>query len=177
MASALAAVVAMAGCGATASDEDAAAPLDDELATLELALSSNCGISGPVQRVFTGKAVPFTASVTMQQQGCEGDSYMFSIQAYNSGLSPLENPTIRPAAMPNNKADCEATDVRFYVWSGSALQGANTVHGKWKGASNGCELTLGAPATLVPGSTYKFGISARRPSTVPIPVRLEHSYE
>ncbi len=170
------ALALLVGCGAPASDAELEAPLEGELGTLEQALSSSCGSTGPVQRTFTARATAFTATTAMQAQGCEGDSYMFAIQSYNNGVNPLQNPKIRPATLPTNKADCEATDLRFYVWSGTALQGSTTEHGVWQGSALGCKLTLSAPATLVSGTTYKFAISARRPADVPIPVRLEHAF-
>jgi hypothetical protein len=170
------ALAALAGCGAPESDMDLEALLEGELGTLEQALSAGCGSTGTVQRAFTARATAFTATTGMQAQGCEGDSYMFSIQSYNNGVNPLQNPKIRPATAPTNKPDCEATDLHFYVWSGSALLGSVTEHGVWQGGALGCKLTLSAPATLVPGTTYKFAISARRPSAVPIPVRLEHPF-
>jgi hypothetical protein len=166
----------LVGCGAPASDAELEAPLDGELGTLEQALSSNCGNTGPVQRTFTARAAAFTASTAAQAQGCEGDSYMFAIQSYNNGVNPLQNPKIRPATLPTNKADCDATDLRFYVWSGTVLQGSAIEHGVWQGGALGCVLALSAPATLVSGASYKFAISARRPAAVPIPVRLEHAF-
>jgi hypothetical protein len=171
------ALAILAGCGAPASDAELEAPLEAELGTLEQGLGAGCGSTGPVQRAFTARATAFTATTAMQAQGCGGDSYMFSIQDYNDGVSPLQNPKIRPATLPTNKADCEATDLRFYVWSGTALQGSTTEHGLWQGSALGCKLALSAPATLVSGATYKFAISARRPAAVPIPVRLEHSFK
>lgn len=168
-------LAALAGCGAPPS-EDELAMLEDELGTLEQPLNANCGDSGPLQRSFTARATAFTATPLMQEQGCQGDSYMFLIQSYNDGLNPLKNPSIHPASMPTNKADCEATDLRFYVWTGTALAGSTTEHGVWQGSALGCRLSLSAPATLVPGTTYKFAITARRPASVPIAVRLEHAY-
>jgi hypothetical protein len=172
---AVASALALGGCGAPASDAELEAPFDDELGTLEQALSPGCGSTGPVQRAFTARATSFTATTSMQAQGCEGDSFMFAIQSYNDGVNPLQNPKIRPASPPTNKADCEATNLHFYVWSGTSLQGSKTEHGIWQGGS--CTLTLSAPATLVPGATYKFAISARRPAAVPIAVRLEHAFK
>jgi hypothetical protein len=170
------ALAALAGCGAPASDAELEALGEGELGTLEQALSANCGSTGPVQRVFNARAAAFTATAALQAQGCDGDSYMFSIQSYNSGVNPLQNPKIRPANAPTNKADCEATELRFYVWSGAVLKGSTSEHGRWQGGSLGCVLTLSAPAALVPGGNYKFAISARRPADVPIAVRLEHLF-
>jgi len=171
------ALFALAGCGAPASDVELEAPLEAELETLEQALSANCGSTGPVQRSFNARASAFTATAGMQAQGCDGDSYMFSIQSYNNGINPLQNPKIRPANPPTTKADCEATDLRFYVWSGTVLKGSVTEHGVWQGGALGCNLALSAPATLVSGGNYKFAISARRPASVPIAVRLEHLFK
>lgn len=171
------ALVALGGCGAPASDVDLEAPLEAELGTLEQALSANCGSTGPVQRVFTTRAAAFTATAALQAQGCEGDSYMFSIQSYNNGVNPLQRPRIRPANPLTTKADCEATELRFYVWSGTVLKGSASEPGLWQGGTLGCDLTLSAPANLVPGGNYKFAISARRPADVPIAVRLEHLFE
>jgi hypothetical protein len=168
---------ALAACGAgTEGDADAADARDVELESLEQALSASCGSTGPVQRAFNARANAFTATATMQAQGCQGDSYMFSIQSYNSGLNPLQNPSIRPATSPATQADCEATVLWFYVWSGTTPLGSDTEQGEWQGSGLGCDLTLSAPASLVSGNSYKFAISARRPANVPISVRLEHAF-
>jgi hypothetical protein len=174
---ALGAMGALAACSAgTEGDADADDARDVELGVLEQALSASCGTSGPVQRVFNARANAFTATALMQAQGCQGNSYMFTIQSYNSGLNPLQNPSIRPATSPSTQADCEATVLWFYVWSGTTLLGSDSEQGEWQGASLGCDLSLSAPASLASGSSYKFAISARRPSSVPIAVRLEHPF-
>jgi hypothetical protein len=169
------ALAMLAACGAVADDEQLAS-LDGELGTLEQALGSGCGGAGPVQHVFTARASPLTVTAAMQSQGCPGDTYVFSIQSYNRGLERLQNPSIRPATLPGTKAACEATGLLFSVWSRSVLQGAASARGTWRGGAIACELSLSAPATLVPGATYDFAISARRPASVPIAVRLEHPY-
>jgi len=169
-------VTATGGAELDAAELDAAEPDIDELGSLQQALSASCGSSGPLQRSFTGRATAFTATATMQAQGCQGDSYMFAIQSYNSGLNTLRNPKLEPVNLPSNEPDCTATELRFYVWTGTTLRGSSNENGVWQGQALGCDLSLTAPATLVAGGNYKFAIGGRRSGNTLVSVRLEHPY-
>lgn len=176
MGGALMACVTLLACGGDldgADDLYLGAP-EEELGSLEQALSAGCGSTGPLQRTFSGRATAFTATTMMQTQGCQGDSYMFAIQSYGSGLGPLQNPKIRPDPLPSNRQDCEATELRFFVWAGTTLRGSGAENGTWQGQGLGCRLSPVAPASLAMGGTYRFAVSGKRIGGPLVPVRVEH---
>jgi len=167
---------ALGACGAGIGSDAEGGELEADLGSLEQALGASCGNMGPVQRAFTARASAFTASAAMQSQGCQGDAYMFSIQSYNNGLNPLQNPQISPLGAPATAIDCEGTELSFYVWAGGTLRGSASENGHWQGGALGCALTVVAPATLATGGTYKFAVRGKRGGAL-IPVRVEHPYQ
>lgn len=179
----LAAVSWLLGCGAAGEDPVDALEADD-LGTMEQALNASCGSASP-QATYTARVNPsLSASAAQQSAGCQGNSFIFDLNDYNHGMNPLLNPLLSPASIPTNEADCEATDLRFYVWektgSGVSLIGADIIPLVWANDPPfvvGCVVnSLFAPATLEAHHDYRMGVSVRRPSNTNQALVVTHSF-
>lgn len=159
------------GCSAVAEGE-VDAELDDveEFGTLEQGLTAACG-TFPAQSTHTGRVSGGGINVSAAQHGagCQQNSYIFDINDYNVGFNPLNRPTIAPQAIPTNQADCEATELRFYVWDKATnpptFLGLGNAFGIWQNDPPfivGCDINRASPVALTGGKDYRFGVLARR---------------
>ena len=167
----------LAGCGVAAEGE-----LEEmneaEIGALEQALDSSCGTAA-AQATFTGNMSTLQVSAAQQTSGQCGKAFMFDINNYNN--TQYLSPHVNPASIPTNQADCEATDVRYYVWEKVGVQrviiGSAIENGVWEddGFIVGCIIGLNSPATLQQGKNYRFGVSVRRPSTTVRALTVTHT--
>jgi hypothetical protein len=159
---------ALFGCGVAADGEFEGAEAED-IAALEQGLTAACG-TFPAQSTYTARVNPtLNASAAQLGQGCQQNSYIFDINDYNVGVNPLQSPLLSPGTIPTNQADCEATELRYYVWdkatSPPTFLGLGSKFGVWQNDPPfvvGCEITRATPVTLTAGKDYRFGVLARR---------------
>lgn len=165
---ALFALSGLFGCG-VASEGDFDELEAEEIGALEQGLTAACG-TFPAQTTYTTRVNPtLQASAAQQGQGCQKNSYIFDINDYNVGANPLMPPILSPAVIPTNQAECEATEVRFYVWdkttSPPVFLGLGSKFGVWQNDPPfvvGCDIFRSSPVALTAGRDYRFGVSARR---------------
>lgn len=165
------------GCGATAEGEFDQEELSQEeldalteLGTLEQGLTAACGTFA-AQATFTGRVSGGGVNVSVAQQGagCHQNSYIFDINDYNVGFNPLYTPRLVPQSIPTNQADCEATELRYYVWdkttSPPTFLDLGNKYGVWQNDPPffvGCDLSRSSPVSLTGGKDYRFGVLARK---------------
>jgi hypothetical protein len=154
------------GCGVAAEGDFEEA---DELGTLEQGLTAACGTFA-AQSTYTARVNPtLHATAAQLGAGCQGNSYIFDINDYNVGVNPLQTPVLSPEVIPTNQADCEATEIRYYVWDKSTspptFLGLGSKFGVWQNDPPfvvGCEIFRSSPVALTAGTDYRFGVLARR---------------
>lgn len=179
---ALIALSGLVGCGVAGDDWSSAE--GEDLQALEQGLSSSCGSATP-QSTHTGRVSGglLTASAANQAAGCQGNSYIFDINNYNSGFNPLAPPLLQPSVVPNNQTDCEASDLRYYVWEKTGASvvflGSRIQFAVWETDPllAGCVMGLSSPVTLQSGRSYRFGVTHRRPSTTNRALKVVHQFQ